>query len=974
MEQATNQFNKGLQLDTHPMVQSNDTLSDCLNGTLITMNGNEVILQNDMGNRRVNNAYLPAGYQPVGIKEYGGVIYIAAYNPITNQSQIGSFPSPQKKFNDIDCNGELDFDYFLSEKNKFTEEFSFENGVIVQLDFIKSDTQFVLLTEDNSIYPGDKFVVYSNLLSSYKDNLTNYNNISDNGIQIESPKNRDYTLYLGVLNSQNEFVDITRSLQRWENNEIINFKKKYDYEVSEDFRFNSGYFIPDSFSNNELKETIQDANFIKARQALPVNTYGSKLIGPLYLKAEFNHVENFDYNIRGYKEVEGDIEYVYLTIEGFFTYNCPDQVNVNDKGKLFDLIYWNTTNNEINKNMKYGGFSSNIKLSDYNYLNEDVSSGNISGETIIDPADEDNRPRMKRAMGADGEEYYEQDTTQNKTVISSGNERYYFDPYDKQWYYESDNYNYDDVIERDGIIYKAKDEPDFTVEDDNKFYSDAVYYEDEYENRWYYTSKDNKNDGVVLFSINDNTTTDNNIVVFNCTEPSTPYTEQSTDNYDMQWSVFNNTHPIKFVITDSGWKMDAPDWSYHDATDPDTKLFLNSVSCIKILSTTMDKCIDTIEFEGEIEALRLSNGFGQQRKNTWYAGYASPRKVDFICNSAKLTAIKVRTRDISVKTTEMWNKHLQYSAESPGTGLSDFNFEKGVEQIQLYNEADRSETLYGNKMFEGSAILWFDKYKQIHYTSTIYDPQSAFAVLLYNKMQFTVEVPNKYTMSIIEIYATPGVKCISSTGTFENGVWKGRAKSVKFRYDQDYMNHGYLYRVIVHHDGLCGISNETKIKRILKDFQVLKNSQILKRVGNSVPRSDWRELIVIAEKAKHTDGFAPNLNQRTVEVLGTDENYYSQPIAYGHFEPYELKQSELDGISDGYTRNANDYYAIKLVYDAYTNDYERIIQQTPDVSFSIKKDAFGNSAFGRFILDSEGNKAEDCVTNDTQYGYIVNLN
>jgi len=44
MEQASNVFNKGLQMDTHPMVQGNDTLTDALNGTFITMNGNEVIL------------------------------------------------------------------------------------------------------------------------------------------------------------------------------------------------------------------------------------------------------------------------------------------------------------------------------------------------------------------------------------------------------------------------------------------------------------------------------------------------------------------------------------------------------------------------------------------------------------------------------------------------------------------------------------------------------------------------------------------------------------------------------------------------------------------------------------------------------------------------------------------------------------------------------------------------------------------
>jgi hypothetical protein len=86
MEQTVNTFAKGLQMDTNPMVQGSDTLSDALNATFVTMNGNEVILQNDMGNRRVDNAYLPPGYEPVGIKEYGGIIYIASYNPITNKS------------------------------------------------------------------------------------------------------------------------------------------------------------------------------------------------------------------------------------------------------------------------------------------------------------------------------------------------------------------------------------------------------------------------------------------------------------------------------------------------------------------------------------------------------------------------------------------------------------------------------------------------------------------------------------------------------------------------------------------------------------------------------------------------------------------------------------------------------------------------------------------------------------------------
>jgi hypothetical protein len=67
------------------MTTPNNVLIDALNATITTMNGNESVLQNDMGNARVESAYLPEGYIPIGIKEYGGVIYIASYNPVTEK-------------------------------------------------------------------------------------------------------------------------------------------------------------------------------------------------------------------------------------------------------------------------------------------------------------------------------------------------------------------------------------------------------------------------------------------------------------------------------------------------------------------------------------------------------------------------------------------------------------------------------------------------------------------------------------------------------------------------------------------------------------------------------------------------------------------------------------------------------------------------------------------------------------------------
>jgi hypothetical protein len=117
------------------MTVGNESLTDALNATLLTKNGNEAILQNDMGNRRVDNAYLPSGYTPVGIKEHGGIIYIASYNPITNKSQIGSFPSPERKRGNeySDLGGEITFEPF---SEYYTKENS--DSTLKEIKYLKN--------------------------------------------------------------------------------------------------------------------------------------------------------------------------------------------------------------------------------------------------------------------------------------------------------------------------------------------------------------------------------------------------------------------------------------------------------------------------------------------------------------------------------------------------------------------------------------------------------------------------------------------------------------------------------------------------------------------------------------------------------------------------------------------------------------------------------------------------------------------
>lgn len=95
-QNATNEFKDGLNLDLHPIVTPNTVLTDNLNGTFITYNGNEFCLQNDRGNEYVTS--LSEGYIPIGIKEYNGILYIVSVNG--NKTEIGTYPSLENTSSD----------------------------------------------------------------------------------------------------------------------------------------------------------------------------------------------------------------------------------------------------------------------------------------------------------------------------------------------------------------------------------------------------------------------------------------------------------------------------------------------------------------------------------------------------------------------------------------------------------------------------------------------------------------------------------------------------------------------------------------------------------------------------------------------------------------------------------------------------------------------------------------------------------
>ena len=144
--EATNVFSEGLITDLNPITTPNNVLTNALNATLITMNGNEFVLQNDLGNGRVETAKLPTGFVPLGVKEYGGIIYVASYDPITKKGQLGSFPSPERNLTQDE----------IGNKNISVSKSDFSSGDTLTTYYKRID----VMPEGMYLNPGDKFGLF----------------------------------------------------------------------------------------------------------------------------------------------------------------------------------------------------------------------------------------------------------------------------------------------------------------------------------------------------------------------------------------------------------------------------------------------------------------------------------------------------------------------------------------------------------------------------------------------------------------------------------------------------------------------------------------------------------------------------------------------------------------------------------------------------------------------------------------------
>lgn len=292
---AKNTFGDGLLMDFAPDNTQATCLTHALNATLLTMDGNELSLQNDMGNGRVETAYLPEGYIPVGTCEFGDIIYIVSYNPITNKSQIGCFPSPERNISSKELSG-IETTFELEEEFLKQNEFGFK-------ETISNSVKKVIY--DNKLNPGDKFIVHSG-------------NIHDNMPRISDYGNKSHII--GAFPKQFKINVVA-----------IEDSGKINY-LNNDLKWYNDFYINQESTNNSNKPDIDSyRNLLSSGYSV----FQSKVSGKLAILIELERIQNFNSTYEVLKN-----ENVTKTIEST-TVNCQQY-------DIYINFNWKTNNLDVN--------------------------------------------------------------------------------------------------------------------------------------------------------------------------------------------------------------------------------------------------------------------------------------------------------------------------------------------------------------------------------------------------------------------------------------------------------------------------------------------------------------------------------------------------------------------------------------------------------------------------------------------------
>lgn len=278
-QEATNTFQEGMVMDFNPLTTPNNVVTNCLNGTLITFNGNEYVLQNDMGNGRVETAYLPEGYVPLGTAELGGIIYIVSYNPLIDKSQIGCFPSPERNITSDE----------IQTPEITVNDIQFRSGRKVTNTIVKVKLLSNPEAEDGifKLNPGDKYTIFSTNggISSNKGTISDVNS----GIHKVDATPSFVTIHVVSIGEDGKITYLDNSL-KWSNENGL------DYYIKE-------------LEYTSKEQAQKDLDSYRTLVTSAYNIFNSKVSGELALLFELKVIDSFSVAWdAGVEDIEGDLD------------------------------------------------------------------------------------------------------------------------------------------------------------------------------------------------------------------------------------------------------------------------------------------------------------------------------------------------------------------------------------------------------------------------------------------------------------------------------------------------------------------------------------------------------------------------------------------------------------------------------------------------------------------------------------------
>lgn len=352
-------------MDLNPLSTPNKVLTDCINGTFITYNGNEFSLQNDQGNYKLEYCRLTPNYIPVGIKEYGDILYIVSQNPLTNSVEIGSYPSPLMVTVPDERENNNDFNSIIKEQ---ILDKGLTEGIYTEL--MENADNILFNGDDYKLNPGDEYCLqtegdkfpykYETIEYHILDEDSNVHNVTNKIVLDENgnPKNFQYVAWTvpGWLSIKSRLVELSvaginvRSfyVPRNESNKTAHFAFNLRLNVNDQYlmkKNKDGVSILNKWCTDIEKRCLDDVRFRvfieKEEHGEFKSIYDSEFVEfGITDEISANIPKNFFLNEFDWTEWYGDSRVLWRNISGKIeNLNQDDRIRVRMIPVLYEQQY-----------------------------------------------------------------------------------------------------------------------------------------------------------------------------------------------------------------------------------------------------------------------------------------------------------------------------------------------------------------------------------------------------------------------------------------------------------------------------------------------------------------------------------------------------------------------------------------------------------------------------------------------------------